>query len=223
MPERPVSEVQLTEGSNATGTIIVGGTGRVSVQPDVAELRLGIAISRATVKEARGAAAMAMVAVLASIEGAGVARPDFRTTLLSVSPRYDYRDDEVPRLVGYDLANVVEVTVRDLDRLAAVIDGALEAGATSLDGLSFRLDDPREAERTARTSAVAVARARAEVLAAAAGVAITGVVAVSEDAMPPIGPMPKAARMSIAADSATPIEAGTTEIAVSVTVTFRIA
>ena len=69
---------------------------------------------------------------------------------------------------------------------------------------------------------MAVARARAEVLAAAAGVTIAGVVAIVEEPMPPIGPMPKAARMSLAADAATPVEAGTTEIAVSVTVTFRI-
>ena len=116
-----------------------------------------------------------MTAVLGAIERAGVARPDVRTTLLSVAPRYDYRDGEGPRLIGYDMNNVVEVTVRDLDALASVIDGSLEAGATSLDGLTFRLDDPREAERTARTSAVAVARARAEVLAAAAGVTIGGV------------------------------------------------
>jgi uncharacterized protein len=211
----------LTEPSKATGAIVVGGTGRVSVQPDVADLRLGIAISEATVKEARAAAAAAMAAVLAAIERAGVARPDVRTTLLSVAPRYDYRD-EGPRLVGYDLANVVDVTVRDLDRLAAVIDGALEAGATSLDGLSFRLEDPGEAERTARTSAVAFARARAEVLAAAAGVAIDGVVGVVEDQTPPIWPIPRGAKMSLAADAATPVEAGTTEIAVSVTVTFRI-
>src|SRR6185436_17047904 len=101
---------------------------------------------------------------------------------------------------------------RDLDALAAVIDGALGAGATSLDGLAFRLDDPTEAERTARTSAVAVARARAEVLAAAAGVSIAGVADIVEGGTPPISPMPKAARMSPAADSATPVEAGTTEI-----------
>ena len=74
----------MTDPSGATGTIVVGGTGRVSVQPDVAELRLGIAISRATVKEARAAAAAAMAAVLAAIDGAGVARADVRTTLLSV-------------------------------------------------------------------------------------------------------------------------------------------
>ena len=167
-----MTESAASTSATPAGTIVVSGTGRVAVQPDVADLRLGIAISRPTVRDARAAAAEAMTAVLAAIEGAGVARADVRTTLLSVAPRYDYRDNEGPRLVGYDLANVVEVTVRDLDALGSVIDGALEAGATSLDGLTFRLDDPREAERTARTSAVAVARARAEVLAAAAGVTI---------------------------------------------------
>ena len=124
-----------------------------------------MAIARPTVGRARAAAAEAMAAILAAVSGAGVDRRDVRTTLLSVQPRYDYRDGKAPALAGYDLANVVEVTVRDLGALGAVIDGALTAGATSLDGLAFRVEDPREAERAARTAAVAEARARADVLA----------------------------------------------------------
>jgi len=61
------------------------------------------------------------------------------------------------------------------------------------------------------------------VLAQAGGVAIDGVVAIVEGETPPVGPFPKAARMSLAADASTPVEAGTTDIAVSVRVTFRIA
>lgn len=204
------------------GTIVVSGTGRVAVRPDVADLRLGVAISMSTVAEARAAAAESMTAILAAVETAGVARPDVRTALLSVQPRYDYRDGKPPKLSGYDLSNVVEVTVRDLSVLGAVVDAALSAGATSLDGLSFRLDDPREAERDARTAAVTEARARAEVLAAAAGIAIAGVADIVEGGPAPIWPQPKAARME-AADASTPVEAGTTEIAVTVTVTFRVA
>ena len=156
----------MTDPPSAAGTIVVSGTGRVAVDPDVAELRLGVAIARPTVEAARAAAGEAMTAIIAAIVAAGVARRDVRTTLLSVQPRYDYRDGKAPTLTGYDLANVVEVTVRDLAGLGAVVDGALSAGATSLDGLSFRVDDPREAERAARTAAVAEARSRAEVLAA---------------------------------------------------------
>ena len=209
--------------SEVNGTIVVSGTGRVAVVPDVAELRLGVAVSRPSVEAARSAAAEAMAAILAAVVGAGVAQRDVRTTLVSVQPRYDYRDGKAPTLVGYDLTNIVEITARDLANLGAIIDGALSAGATSLDGLSFRVDDPREAERAARTAAVAEARSRAAVLAEAAGVAITGVTDIVEGGPPPSWPQPKAARMLQAADAGTPVEAGTTEIAVTVTVTFRIA
>ena len=60
---------------------MVSGTGRVAVEPDVAELRLGVAIARPTVEAARAGAAEAMAAILAAVTGAGVARRDVRTTL----------------------------------------------------------------------------------------------------------------------------------------------
>lgn len=213
----------MADTTSTPGTIVVSGTGRVAVDPDVADLRLGVSIARPSVDAARTAAAQAMDAILSAVTAAGVARRDVRTTLLSVQPRYDYRDGKAPTLTGYDLSNVVEVTVRDLAILGGVVDGALTAGATSLDGLAFRVSDPREAERGARTAAVAEARARAEVLAAAAGVTIAGVTDIVEGGSPPLWPQPKAARMMMAAEASTPVEAGTTEIAVTVTVTFRIA
>jgi hypothetical protein len=88
--------------------------------------------------------------------------------------------------------------------------------------LTFRVDDPSEAERTARTAAVAEARARAEVLAAAGAVTLTSVLAIVEGGPPTTWPQPKAARMMATADAGTPVEAGTTEIAVTVTVTFGV-
>ena len=205
-----------------TGAIVVAGTGRVSVEPDLAELRLGVSVARPTVDGARGVAAATMDAILAAVAAAGVDRRDVRTTRLSVQPRYDYRDNQPPVLTGYELANVVEVTVRDLDRLGDVLDGTLGAGATSMDGLSFRLADPEPAEREARLRAMAAARARADVLAEAAGLAIVGVSDIVEGGPPPF-PLPRmrAERMMLAADQSTPVESGLMEVAVSVTVTYR--
>jgi uncharacterized protein YggE len=205
-----------------TGTIVVGGTGRVSVEPDLADLRLGVSVARPTVDAARTVAASTMEAILAAVAAAGVDRRDVRTALLSVQPRYEYRENQPPTLTGYELANVVEVTVRDLARLGDVVDGSLRAGATSLDQLSFRVADPEPAEREARLRAMAAARARAEVLAEAAGLAIIGVSDIVEGGGPPV-PLPrmKAERMMLAADAATPVEAGSLEILVSVTVSYR--
>ena len=203
------------------GTIVTSGTGRVAVEPDTAELRLGVAIGRPSVAEARTAAAEAMTAILAAVAGAGIERRDVRTTTLSVQPRFDYRDGKPPTLTGYDIANVVAVTVRDLSRLGDVIDGALGAGATSLDGLAFRVDDPRAAEREARIAAIAEARARADVLASAAGVTIVAAHDIVEAGAIPAWPQAKAGRAMLASVES-PVEAGTSEITVTVTVTFRL-
>ena len=213
MPDSPTRDA---------GTIVVTGTGRVSVQPDVADVRLGVTVARPSVEAARTEAARTMDAILAAVEAAGVARSDVRTAMLSVQPRYDYRDGRAPALTGYEIADIVEVTVRDLGTLGSVVDGTLGAGATSMDGLTFRLADPAPAEREARVRAMAEARARADVLAGSAGLTIDGVIEVVEGtpARPPI-PFPKAERMAMAGDVATPIEAGELEVAVSVTVTYR--
>jgi uncharacterized protein YggE len=216
MPDSPTS--QPRDG----GTIVVPGTGRVSVIPDVADVRLGVSVARPKVDAARAEAARAMDAILAAVDAAGVARRDVRTTQLSIQPRYDYRDGRPPILTGYELANVVEVTVRDLARLGDVVDASLAAGATSMDGLAFRIAEPASAEREARELAMADARARAEVLAAAGGLQIAGVSDIVEGGgvRPPV-PYPKAERMMLAADATTPVEAGAQEIVVSVTVTYR--
>ena len=212
MPDEPTS----------TGTIVVSGTGRVAVQPDVADLRLGVTVAKPTVEAARGEAAATMDAILRAVDGAGVARADVRTAMLSVQPRYDYRDGRAAVLTGYEIANVVEVSVRDLSALGDVIDVTLTAGATSMDALSFRLADPRPAEREARRQAMAEARSRADVLAEAAGVTVQGVSDIVEgQPVRPPGPVAKAQRMALAADAGTPVEAGTLEVAVTVSVTYR--
>lgn len=213
----------MVSTTDSPGTIVVSGTGRVAVEPDIALLRMGVTISRDLVAEARADAASTMSAILDAVAGAGVTRRDIRTSMLSVQPRYDYRDGKAPSLVGYDLANVVTVTVRDIATVADVVDGSLRAGATSLDGLSFDVEDPAEPERIARMTAVGAARARADVLAEAAGVKIGGVVDIVEGGPPPSFPRAKAERMSLAADASTPVSAGTTDIEVTVTVTYRLA
>src|SRR4051794_9128457 len=71
-------------------TITVTGMGRVTLVPDVADLRLGVNITRPTAAEARDEAATAMTKVVAAIRAAGVADRDIATSTLSLQPVYDY-------------------------------------------------------------------------------------------------------------------------------------
>ena len=212
----------MPDESTPTGTIVVSGTGHVAVQPDVADLRLGVTVTKPTVVAARAEAAVTLEAILRAVDGAGISRADVRTATLSVQPRYDYRDGRAPVLTGYEIANIVEISVRDLSVLGGVIDATLAAGATSMDGLTFRLADPVPSERDARRRAMAEARSRADVLAEAAGLTIVGVSDILEgQPLRPPGPLAKAERMALAADAPTPVEAGTLEVTVTVSVTYR--
>lgn len=211
--------------SGPSGTISVPGRGVVAVDPDVALLRLGVVVVRPTATAARSTAAATMQAVLGALADGGVERRDLRTTLVGLDAVRDYSSESGPTITGYQLTNAVEATIRAIATIGELIDAALAAGATSMDGLSFRVSDPSEALSEARRRAVADARRRAATLAAEAGVEIGVVIAIVEGgAVEPGPPGPMAElRMKAVADASTPVEAGTSEIEVSVSVTFAIA
>ena len=209
--------------SAADRTIVAPGLGRLTVEPDVATLRLGVSLTRPTATDAREAAAATMTAVLEAIAAAGVERRDIRTSLVGLGPITDYSSERGPRVTGYQLTNTVEVTVRDLASAGQVIDAGLAAGASSLDGLEFRLDDPTPAQDAARRAAVEDARRRATTLAGAADVRLGPVVGIVESAYPtPMFERGGVEGMALKASADTPIEAGTQDVVISVVVTFLI-
>ena len=206
-------------------TISVTGTGRVILTPDVADVQLGVSVQRSTVRAARDDAAVAMTAVISALKKAGIADDDLKTSMLSLQPQYDYSNNgSTPKLVGYQFSNSVVATVRDLAKLGDAIDSSIAAGATSLDGVSFRVDDETKAEAQARTAAMADAKAKAAALASAAGTTITGVSSITETVAPTPYPVPLAAGGAFDASKAvsTPIQVGTNEVTVSVAVSYLI-
>ena len=206
-------------------TISVSGTGRVILAPDTADLRLGVSVQRPTVKAARADAAKAMQAVIDALKKLGIAEADIQTSSITLNPQYDYTNGgNPPRLVGYQFSNSLAVTVRKLDVLGDAIDNALAAGATTLDSVQFRVDDETKAEAQARAAAMADAKAKATALASAAGVSIEGVSSISETVAPAPYPVFYGAAAGAAVDKAvaTPVQAGTNEVTVSVAVVYLI-
>ncbi|MET1231347.1 MAG: SIMPL domain-containing protein [Candidatus Limnocylindrales bacterium] len=206
-------------------TISVNGAGKVVVSPDIADLRLGVSVTKPTVKAARAQAAGSMTKVIAALKNLGIADKDIKTTNLSLQPVYTYPNNGgTPKLTGYTLANTVAVIIRDLDKIGDAIDDSLAAGATTMDGVTFRVEDPAGAEQQARTEAMAQAKSKAETLASGAGVRITGVSTISETSSPIPYPIPYfgAAGEAAARDVSTPVQTGTNEVTVSVAVVYLI-
>lgn len=208
--------------STAEHTITVTGTGRVTLTPNIADIRLGVNITRPTATQARDDAAAAMSRVVAAVRKAGVADKDIQTAMLSLQPVYDYSSNGQGKLTGFQVVNIVAITVRDIATVGDLVDASVTAGATSVDGVSFRVDDETAAEAQARTAAVADARAKAQALASAAGVAIAGVNSIAEVSSTVPQPIPYAAGAPVKDAISTPVSPGTTEVDIVVTVVFRI-
>src|SRR3954454_18650616 len=135
-------------------TITVPGAATVTVEPDVASVRLGVNVMADTAGAARESAAQTMNAILRAVLAQGVARRDLGTSLVSLNPTMDYSGNKGPRITGYQVQNAVAVTLRDLAKAGELIDAALGAGASALDSLEFRLEDATAATDEARQAAM---------------------------------------------------------------------
>ena len=214
---------QGADTTPAEHTISVAGTGKVTVIPDMATVGLGVLIEKPTAAEARDAAATAMTAVVAAIRKLSIADKDIATSIVSLNVVYDYPTNGGQKIRGYQLQNVVTVTVRNLDNLTPLIDDTVAAGATTINGISFDVADRASAESAAREKAVRDARARADTLATTAGVRITGVASISEQVSTPVWYGPTYSAAAGAKDSAaTPVLPGSSDVTISVAVVYTI-
>lgn len=203
--------------------IHVSGVGRASYVPDRARVVLRVDLEGRDLAGLARENADRLAAVIARLAALGIAERDRQTVGFRVAPRYDRK---LERHDGYQVANGVRVTVRDLARLGDLLAAGLEAGATAASDVAFDLSDERreEALRRAREAAMRDARAKAEHYAALAGVGLGGVLSIAEGDARPGGWM-HAARAAVDAPpfARVPIEPGESELAVSVAVVYSIA
>jgi len=197
--------------------LTVTGTGSVRTVPDRASFSFGVQTEGATARAALTANTTAANRVVASLRGAGVAAADLQTSQVSLSPRSNEMGTDI---VGYTAFTTVTATIRELGRVGAVVDTAVDAGANTLSGPSLTRGDTDALYRQALRAAYTDAREKAETLAAASGRTLGAVTAIVEGAQGSV-PIPLAAAQD-AARSSVEIAPGTQSIDASVSVTFAL-
>ena len=218
------------QAQTMTPTPVIQGTrldivadGQVTRVPDVATISAGVVSQAATAGAAMTDNARRMAGVVAALKKAGVADRDIQTSVLSLNPQYRYGENMPPVITGYQASNQVSVRFRDVKRSGAILDALVAEGANQINGPSFSVDKPEAALDEARTAAIHTARSRATLYAAAAGLKVKRILAISEQSggyQPPM-PMPMMAmRASKEADTA--VEAGEQKLSVSVSVSFEL-
>jgi uncharacterized protein YggE len=219
----PVGGAQAQEARppEAAGITVVGD-GLVRAQPNTTTIRLGVEISARTPAEALGQARERAERVLQRLRERGIAEADLQTSGLNVFPIQGPGRDGPPdpsAITGYRGSAAVTAQVADVNQVGALLTAGIEAGATSVQGLSFGLRDDSALRRQALVAAIADARPRAEAAAEAAGLTITGVRAIVEV---PVGP-PRGAAGGLGGGGGEGIAPGELGVAVRAQVTFDVA
>ncbi|HEX2622709.1 MAG TPA: SIMPL domain-containing protein [Phototrophicaceae bacterium] len=215
----PALAQTATGGSGASyplNTITVVGSGVAYGAPDMATVEVGVNVVNASVTEAFTEANTKAKAIVDALVALGIAPEDIATTNLSV---YTVTDDTGLTVTGYNVSNSVRVTVRDVAKAGDVIDAAIQAGANTLNNLSFDIADHSALESQAREKALGDAKVRAEEYAKLIGATLGDVIVVTENTVG--GAIPMAA-YDMKASGGAFVTAGQTEVSIQTQVTYQI-
>ncbi len=201
--------------------ISVTGEATLNAAPDLAQLDGGVSTEARTAREASDANNAAMRKVLLALKNLGLAENDYQTARLSLQPQYAGNSNRSGpnAITGYRASNRVTIKVRDVAKVANVIDTLVSAGANDIGGITFMVSTASKLLDEARPRAIADARRKAEIYARAAGVGLGDPISITEGGAAP--PMPMARRM--AADFASaPVTPGEETLHLTVSVSWAI-
>ena len=218
----------------ATDTITVTGSGQATLPPDVARVSFVIENTAASVSAAQAATTQQANSALAFVKGQGILDKDVRTLSYTITPQYAYPKPcmpgvlcpvytETPRITGYQVAETIQVTVRDLTAVGAFLGGLGKLSVQNVSGPAFALDDPTSGYDAARADAIAKAKTQAALLAKQLGVSLGKIVTFSESSSNPYPVMYGAVRSAAVQTAATPeVPTGENTYNASVSITYEI-
>lgn len=205
-------------------TISVSGTGSVRVKPDLAIATLGTTKSDAKLSAAKSAADSAIAAIKASLRKSGIAEEDIQTVQYQI-----YRVQANPqagiRESTWKVVHLLSVRTKKPETIANVVDAAVAAGATDVQGIGFTVDQLAPHRAKARELAVKAAQDKARDLARLLGIAVGEVITVTEVGdYQPMPQMMSNVRFEMAGDAmgGSGIEGGQVEVSTTTQVVFGI-
>jgi uncharacterized protein YggE len=201
----------------------ISATGDATRVPDIAIISAGVVTRAATAKGALQQNAAQMGRVRAALKRAGIADRDIQTANINLNPEYRYVENQPPRLTGYSASNQLNVRFRDIASTGDILDALVAQGANQINGPTLSIDKPEAALDEARTKALAVGRARAELYARSLGLRVTRLLSVSETGRDYSGPRPMVMmERGMAASADTKIDPGEQKLEVTLAMTFEL-
>ena len=204
-------------------SVSVSGTGRSSVAPDRFSFNVGVQTVGNTVDDAVSQNNKRVAAVLAALKAAGAQEKDIQTSNFNIYPQQNYQEGKPPQILGYQVTNSVTVRSSKVADAGKLLGVAIAAGVNTSSGINFEVADQTRGRDQGLQAAFDDAKAKATVLAKAAGRTLGRVLTVNEGTYSaPPQPYPMQRTMAMEARSDVPIESGTQEQSYTVSVTFEL-
>jgi len=215
-------------------TISFTAEGKVLAKPDIAKITFYVINQGEKAEIVQKENNERMQEAVAFVKNQGVDEDDIRTIRYNLNPEYDYTwckkpGDKPypscsPKIIGYKLDQGIEVKIRDFDKIDVIVGGLSEKGVNRISNVSFVIDDTEDYKNEARILALEKAEERAKLLARKSSIKLGKIINISEG--PGIYPVYREAKMEsvgISSDEVeAPIEPGTQEITVTLTVTYKL-
>lgn len=201
---------QEAAGNQTTATVTVSGVGEASAEPD----RALVFVAATATGDSSSAAAARLAANTSDLRAA--LEDDDRVERVRTTG-YQLFQQRENGTTTYVARQSFEVEVADTGAAGEVVDLAVGAGATEIEGVAFALsrERKRELRATAIDRAVADARADAEAVAASADLSLGGIRAVSTVDRG-VGPV-----RETAADEGTVVDPGPVTVTAGVEITYN--
>ncbi|MBI4132123.1 MAG: SIMPL domain-containing protein [Candidatus Sungbacteria bacterium] len=219
-------------GADKQLQVSVAGEGKVTGRPDVAKITATVLSESDTLSRAQDENAKKSNAVTAYLEQQGVAEKDVKTVGYNIFPQYYYPgpcqggicplDSQRPRIIGYQIRNTYEITVRDLGKANAILAGIVAAGVNEVGGIAFVIDQPDELKVEARRKAIADARLKAEELARDLNKRLGRIIAFSEGGGVPPPIIYGQEAFGKGGGGGPSVQPGENEVVVSVNITYEL-
>jgi uncharacterized protein YggE len=202
--------------AQTTRTVQAVGSATVTANPDQASLDVGVVTAAATAQDSAAQNAVQTTAVINAVKAVLAGNGSVQTLYYSVTPRYAVNSSTI---TGYTTNNTLHVITTDLSIIGKLIDAANSAGANSVGGIGFGLQDSDPFMQQALAAATKQALAHAAAIAGGLSGKVGPVVSAQEGtSYTPIA----VSGMSAGAGVSTPVETGTVKVSATVTLVVQL-
>lgn len=217
-------------------TLNVSARGEIQLAPDTAIVNFSVETAGESFEQVVSDNRDRMQQVMAALSRLGIPEERIQTTSFDVTPKYappprrrpnEPVKHEPPKILGYTARNGLKVEVRDLDKVGAVADQALKAGANHFNGIQWIVRERHPVYLQALAQAAKKAKEKARTLAHSLDIRLVKLLTVQEGGSHVPTPRPSFAKASMlmadgAAESSVPMSPGEIKVQAQISLLYEI-